>query len=85
MEELKKIGKPFVVLLNTTKPYSDPVRKQAKELYHKYNVPVIPVNCEQLKKEDITMILEQVLLEFPLVEVEFHMPRWVKCCRYPIR
>ena len=78
VEELKKIGKPFVVLLNTTKPYSDPVRKQAKELYHKYNVPVIPVNCEQLKKEDITMILEQVLLEFPLVEVEFHMPRWVE-------
>lgn len=24
------------------------------------------------------MILEQVLLEFPLVEVEFHMPRWVE-------
>lgn len=78
VEELKKLGKPFVILLNTTRPYSDQVRKQAEELYHKYSVPVIPVNCEQLKKEDITMILEQVLLEFPLVEVEFHMPRWVE-------
>ena len=29
VEELKKIGKPFVVLLNTTKPYSDPVRKHS--------------------------------------------------------
>ncbi len=78
VEELKKLGKPFVILLNTTKPYSDSIRKQAEELYHKYAVPVIPVNCEQLKKEDITLILEQVLLEFPLIEVEFHMPRWVE-------
>lgn len=78
VEELKKLGKPFVILLNTTKPYGDNVRKQAEEMYHKYQVPVLPVNCEQLKKEDITMILEQVLLEFPLTEVEFHMPRWVE-------
>ncbi|MCD8363409.1 MAG: stage IV sporulation protein A [Lachnospiraceae bacterium] len=78
VEELKKLGKPFVILLNTTKPYSDPVRKDAEEMYRKYQVPVLPVNCEQLKKEDITMILEQVLLEFPLVEVEYHMPRWVE-------
>ncbi|MCD8249491.1 MAG: stage IV sporulation protein A, partial [Lachnospiraceae bacterium] len=78
VEELKKLGKPFVILLNTTKPYSDPVRKSAEEMYQKYQVPVLPVNCEQLKKEDITMILEQVLLEFPLVEVEYHMPRWVE-------
>ena len=78
IEELKKLGKPFVILLNTTRPYSDPVRSQAEEMYHKYQIPVLPVNCEQLKKEDITMILEQVLLEFPLTEVEYHMPRWVE-------
>lgn len=78
IEELKKLGKPFVILLNTTKPYSDAVRKQAEEMYHKYQIPVLPVNCEQLKKEDITMILEQILLEFPLVDVAYHMPRWVE-------
>lgn len=78
VEELKKLKKPFVILLNTTRPYSDGVRRQAEEMYHRYGIPVLPVNCEQLKKEDITMILEQVLLEFPLIEVEYHMPRWVE-------
>lgn len=78
IEELKKLGKPFVILLNTTRPYSESVRAQAEEMYHKYGVPVLPVNCEQLKKEDVTMILEQILLEFPLVEVEYHIPRWVE-------
>ena len=78
IEELKTLGKPFVILLNTTRPYHDGVRKQAEEMFHKYQIPVLPVNCEQLKKEDITMILEQVLLEFPLTEVEYVMPRWVE-------
>ncbi|MBR5510318.1 MAG: stage IV sporulation protein A [Lachnospiraceae bacterium] len=78
IEELKKLGKPFVILLNTTRPFGDHVRKMAEEMYHKYQIPVLPVNCEQLKREDITMLLEQVLLEFPLTEVEYHMPRWVE-------
>jgi stage IV sporulation protein A len=78
VEELKKLGKPFVILFNTTKPYSDSVRTQAEEKYHHYGIPVLPVNCEQLKKEDITMILEQVLLQFPLMEVSFELPRWVE-------
>lgn len=78
IEELKTLGKPFVILLNTIRPYSDGVRKQAEEMFHKYQIPVLPVNCEQLKKEDITLILEQVLLEFPLTEVEYLMPRWVE-------
>ena len=78
IEELKTLGKPFVILLNTTRPYTDAIRKQAEEMFRKYQIPVLPVNCEQLKKEDITMILEQILLEFPLTEVEYHMPRWVE-------
>jgi stage IV sporulation protein A len=78
IEELKALGKPFVILFNTTKPYSDDIRKQAEEKYHRYGIPVLPVNCEQLKKEDITMILEQVLLQFPLLEVSFELPRWVE-------
>ncbi|MFQ9703880.1 MAG: hypothetical protein ACLR0U_20635 [Enterocloster clostridioformis] len=32
-------------------------------------VSVLPVNCEQLKKEDIFHILERVLKEFPEVLV----------------
>lgn len=47
-------------------------------MYHKYQIPVLPVNCEQLKKDDITMILEQVLLEFPMVEIRYQIPGWVE-------
>lgn len=75
---LKRIRKPFMVLLNTAKPYSEEAKRLAKEIGTKYQVGVIPVNCEQLKKEDIHMIMENILYEFPLSTVEFYMPKWVE-------
>ena len=38
---------------------------------------MLPVNCEQLKKEDIRQILEKLLCEFPLSVMDFYMLKWV--------
>lgn len=75
---LQRIHKPFLVLLNSQKPYSEDTKRLAEELESKYNVSVLPVNCEQLKKEDIHEILEHVLYEFPISAMEFYMPKWVE-------
>ncbi|MDE5894225.1 MAG: stage IV sporulation protein A, partial [Acetatifactor sp.] len=60
---LKKLHKPFLVLLNSQKPYSEESKTLAEQMQEKYGVAVLPVNCEQLKKEDIHKILENVLYE----------------------
>ena len=78
IEELKKLGKPFIVLLNSVKPYSDETAKLAKEMSETYQVSVLPVNCEQLKKDDVFHILERVLKEFPVTEIDFHIPKWLE-------
>lgn len=78
MATLAKEYKPYVMLLNSARPYSDDTLRLAKELADKYGVDVLPVNCEQLKKEDIYHILEVLLLGFPLTSVEFYMPKWVE-------
>ncbi|MGN1155587.1 MAG: stage IV sporulation protein A [Agathobacter sp.] len=78
IEELRRIGKPFIVLLNTPKPYSPESESLAANLSDKYQVQVLPVNCEQLKKEDIHRILASILYEFPVEKVEFYIPRWVE-------
>ena len=44
----------------------------------KYEVQVLPVNCEQLRAEDIREILGQVLLEFPVTEIDFSIPKWLE-------
>ncbi|MEG7529919.1 MAG: stage IV sporulation protein A [Hungatella sp.] len=78
IQELKNLGKPFLILLNSTKPYSEETERLAKELSEKYEVAVMPVNCEQLKKEDIYHILECVLKEFPVTQMDFYIPKWLE-------
>lgn len=78
VRELKAIGKPFLILLNSSRPYSEETGKLAKEMQQHYGVTVLPVNCEQLKTEDIHHILELVLREFPVTEVDFYIPKWLE-------
>ncbi len=78
IKELKALGKPFIVLLNSSKPYSEECKRQSEELAAKYDVSVMCVNCEQLKKEDIHNILLNVLMEFPISEMNFYMPKWIE-------
>ena len=49
IQELKSIGKPFVVLVNTRKPYSAEAKNVAEEIQKEYQVTALPVNCEQLR------------------------------------
>ena len=78
VQELNAIGKPFIILLNTTKPYSDETRQLVSDLTDKYKTMVLPVNCEQLRKEDMIKILETILYEFPIRQIAFYIPKWTE-------
>lgn len=78
IEELRTLGKPFVVVLNSEKPYSDETVSLADRMMKKYQTPVIPISCEQLRKEDINKILESILYEFPIIKMEFYIPKWAE-------
>lgn len=75
--ELKRIGKPFVVLLNTVKPYSPELKAEVEAMEAKHQIKVIPINIEQMKREDISQVLEQVMYEFPVSVLEFYTPKWI--------
>ncbi len=76
VRELKALGKPFAVILNSARPQSDDAIALAYELESKYEVPVALVSCIDLDAEDIRHILELVLHEFPVSEVRISMPEW---------
>lgn len=78
VEDLKAAGKPFLILLNSKKPYQEETLKLAEDLKKKYQAGVVSVNCEQLRKEDVFRILEKILYEFPILQVEFYIPKWVE-------
>ena len=81
VEELQAIGKPFLVLLNSDRPYSKATQNLAENLTKEYRTTVMPVNCDQLRQEDILEIMKNVLLEFPLSSVGFYLPKWVETLR----
>lgn len=78
VQELKKIGKPFIMLLNSATPRNEKCTKLAEYLEEQYQVSVLPVNCQQLQKDDIFQILERMLYEFPVSRVEVFMSKWVE-------
>ena len=53
LEELKKIGKPYVIVLNCARPYSEETKQLVDAMEKQYQTLVIPVNCQQMHKEDI--------------------------------
>lgn len=78
INELNQLNKPFIVLVNSERPYSEEAKKTAEEISEKFGVTAVPMNLEQLKKEDVTAILEKVLYEFPISGMEFFLPKWVE-------
>ena len=77
VNELKAIGKPFAMILNSAYPTSSAAISLAYELEEKYGVPVALVSCIDLDAEDIGHILELVLHEFPVTEVSVELPSWI--------
>ncbi len=77
INELKALGKPFAMILNSRDPGSQEAISLAYELEAKYGVPVALVSCLDLDAEDIRKILEMVLHEFPVAEIKIETPEWM--------
>lgn len=77
ISELKGIGKPFIVVLNTVHPTNTNTQELARNLSETYEVPVMPINVETMNEVEIMSILKEALYEFPVMDIMFNMPQWV--------
>ena len=77
--ELTEIGKPFIVLLNSTHPMMPDTERLAEDLHEQYRVPVMPISIENMSERDIYSILREALYEFPVSQVNVNMPEWIAC------
>lgn len=75
--DMKKTGKPFLVLLNSRYPDAAETQLLAQQLEQQYGVSVLPVNCLTMEQEDILEILQQLLYAFPVEQLNFYLPGWV--------
>ena len=82
INELKEIGKPFIVLLNTTHPMLPETERLASSIKDKYKVPVMPISIETMTEKDSYNILKEALYEFPVVDIKVNMPEWIACLNH---
>lgn len=77
VEELKEVGKPFIMVLNSSRPHEQETIELRNELAEEYDIPVISVSVEDMREDDIHNILREALYEFPVIEVNVNLPSWV--------
>ena len=78
INELKEIGKPFIVLLNCIDPESEQAAETAREISENYGVRFLRVNCLKLEEAGIACIIRSVLEEFPLKSIGLFLPEWLE-------
>lgn len=87
IEELKALGKPFLILLNSAHPQGEAAQKLRAKLAEQYDVTCLAVSCLDLDQQAVTEIIQAVLYEFPLEELQLFLPDWVETLptEHPIR
>lgn len=70
------------MVLNTTHPTLPETERLAESLKEQYNVPVLPMNIDNMTEIDMYKILREALYEFPVVEIKVNMPEWIAILDY---
>ena len=76
VRELKALKKPFVILLNCKDVEKAWGLKSTLE--NKYEAPVVALNVEIMTEEDILLVLQKVLFEFPVLRIDVKIPQWLR-------
>ncbi len=77
IRELKGLGKPFLVLLNSAEPESPRTQAIRADIASRYDVTCLAENCLELQEGDVSALIQNVLYEFPLRELDIYLPDWV--------
>ncbi|MEN2464833.1 stage IV sporulation protein A [Ornithinibacillus sp. JPR2-1] len=77
VEELKEVGKPFIMVINSVHPTSGETELLRQELTEKYDIPVLAMSVESMTEHDVYNVLREALYEFPVLEVNVNLPSWV--------
>ena len=75
-DELRALGKPFAILLNSAHPERAEATALALELERRYSAPVALLSVPEINSEDIRHIMELLLLEFPIRRIDVEFPAW---------
>ncbi len=78
VKKLKAQDKPFIIVLNSKTPESEDSLELKNKLESKYGVSVVCTDVIRMTADDISDIMEKVLMEFPMSSFNIEMPKWMQ-------
>jgi hypothetical protein len=73
VDELKTMGKPFMILLNTATPNNHDTQSSRDALNENYDAPCSRRRHEH-GRQDILSMFEMMLMEFPIRAININLP-----------
>ena len=77
INELKEVGKPFIMVINSVQPHHPNTEALRTELSERYDIPVLAMSVEGMREADVLSVMREALYEFPVLEVNVNLPSWV--------
>ena len=81
IDEMRALGKPFAVILNTKYPENTDVKQTAVAMEQEYGAPVLVKNVAAMGEDDFADVLSGILMQFPVRRVDYDIPKWL--CTLP--
>ena len=76
--DMQKTGKPFVVVVNTQDAKKGQADAICARIRAEYGVQALTMDCAVMQTQDIARLLEAVMYAFPVEELRFFLPSWVR-------
>lgn len=76
--DMQATGKPFLVLVNSAAPQAEAAQELCRMLRETWQVSCMAVNCLTMEGGEIQRILSGLLCEFPMQELQFWLPGWLR-------
>ena len=77
IEDMKRTGKPFLVVINTREPGSEAACNTKEYIQNTFSVTPVIADAQALSTQDISHLLQQLLYTFPMQQLQVHLPRWM--------
>ena len=74
--DMRKTGKPWLVILNSRNPQGEAARQAAAQLREQGVEPLV-LDVAAMGAEDIGRIFTALLYTFPMTELRVYLPRWL--------
>lgn len=77
IRDMQSTGKPFLVIINSRAPEAEAARQAQAHIQAQFGLQSVIADCQNLDNSGIAQLLQQLLLAFPMTQLQIYMPRWM--------